>query len=361
MRAATRLGFACILLGSVPAPVSPGVYEFALDPSFAPSLIMHPKDYVGTGGPISIGVCLSPTSAELHDPLLYAMKVWNNFWAKTVNYTGTAYLPGDFPPGPDYVLSAHSILLHELGHCAFGLDHVNRVDYAPDPDLHTTYTATKNFATMSAGPDGVPGSGDDIVTVIPSGARNVFWFRLEDNNPFLVAASADSTTISRNYQALFPMGQSWPASGNLNVAALLGSPKTQSVMVSQMGSGYDFLYLSGDESNTVRFAMNGLDVTPTSTGDNYSFTLVFESDCANADVEIDFAQTTVLEFAHCEISRAVIPSPGDHYRITPFGSNQRPKIYVTSNPPWPFSFYRFMIFGDGFETGGAGDWSAFSP
>jgi hypothetical protein len=357
--------FYCALI--VEGPAGAGVYAFSLDPLLAASVIEHPPGYVGSGGSIALGVCLTPAAADLAQPLDYAIKTWNDLHPRVFNATGTLYPPNVGPPGPDLHASMHSVLIHELGHCAFGLDHINRVDQVANPTppppvliVPTTFTATKDFTSMTWGVDQVAGSGDDVVTVLPNGAENVSWFRLADNDPVIVdlVTPLNSLSYSRAYTLLFPIGDRWPASGNVDVATLLGSPRTQAIMVSQGLVGYDYLYLSADEVNMVKFAMNGLTVTAGTPADDYTVTLAYEPNCLNADVEIDFAPSGSAELGHCEAFRAVIPSATNHYRVTGFGGYPRPKIVVNSAAPY---FWTFMIYGDGFENGNAAYWSAIVP
>lgn len=307
-----------------------------MDPVFA---IVHPYGYTGDPGPISVTVCIEPGSEALLPSLGTAIQVWNNLIATVGNCSGPCLTYGETPATGDKV--ALDTLLHELGHCALGLGHVNLEGY--------NFTATRDSTSITNGTDLTPGSRDDIVVPLP-GSKIIHWFRNQDNDPFVVDALAISNaTFSRVFDNL-PSGSLWPASGNRLVGVILGQPQfTQSVMFG-LGSRQTVLSgLAADDVNTVKYAANGLDEA-IGGDDDYSVQISYVTDCVDADVIVRFGQRPNSEFGVCAISRALIPIVGQvdrHYRLIRDATHQ-PVLTLNRSVGWDVSS---LPFSDDFESG----------
>lgn len=347
-----------ILLVGLASEGSAGKYQKSESGAFDPGNIVHPRNYTGTGGLTTIKICTTGAAqTHLSADLEYAMKLWNELVPYARNCSGTCDEPGEITPASSYSISAHTLLTHELGHCALGLDHPNLV---LPTNVHTSYSSLIDYTSISVWTDLVAGSSDDKVLPLP-GARNLHWFRTSDNDPTIVDSTAiHSTTYSRNY-LLRPAGHNWIANANAAVGNLLGRPKTQAVMESAAPPNSDYVYLSADDVNTVKYAMNGLDATLASNGDNYTYLLSLEPSCATADIVVDFTSISGSEFSSCAFNLTSIPGSSlHHYRMSPALGQTQLLVTINNTPPFTYVLH-FLIFIDGFEPGTASNWSDIVP
>ena len=142
-------------------------------------------------------------------------------------------------------------------------------------------------------------------------------------------------------------------------------------MVATVTEDSHYLYLTADDVNTVRYGMAGLLTDPSDTADDYDVQLLFEPDCALADIEVNFAPIAPTSAAgSCEARLLAIPSPADaHFRIAPLLTEERLNVKVNSNyirpafPPYPATVvvWQFLIFVDGFEAGLPSEWDSVVP
>lgn len=147
---------------------SPGPGEL---PPFA---IMHPLGYDGPGGTLTIKVCVRAGQNYLITPVQESIAVWNALTPTTANCEN-CFLAGE--EAPNGAFDTASVLVHELGHCAFGLDHINLVE-GDDPatservgscDVNqngtcgeaTSFTASFNTTRVLDGGSGIRGDADD--------------------------------------------------------------------------------------------------------------------------------------------------------------------------------------------------------
>lgn len=154
------------------------------------------------------------------------MDLWNGLMATAGNCSGCRIWEDPDLPLPVPPLELRTVLIHEIGHCAFGIDHPDWVNGDDEP---TSFTSSQNASTISPGSDGIRGTRDDLPSPLP-GTRLIHWFRKADNDPFVVDPTIiDDSTYSRQIISL-PPGSSWPASGSRPVGESLGYPDSQSVM-----------------------------------------------------------------------------------------------------------------------------------
>ena len=91
------------------------------DPPNRIDWIVHPNDYMGLGGTVFVTVCAdpsSPFSQEMLAPLSRAVATWNAMAPTNDNLSPASEVPPDR-------FDFESGVLHELGHCALGLGHIN--------------------------------------------------------------------------------------------------------------------------------------------------------------------------------------------------------------------------------------------
>lgn len=309
---------------------------------------------------MELKVCLHADAGPLLGDLEFAMKRLNDLAPQRMNCSGLCTSAQTPVMGTNF--SAGAIVLHELEHCAFGLDHINRERPSLTPP-HQDYTRLREETTVGVGADGVRGSADDHPLPFP-GARLLHWFRLSDNDPFVVdATTIDASTYSRDYQQV-PNGL-WAASANNTVAQLLGYGSAQSEMLSVIPPNSNYNYLSADSSNTIRFGMAGLDSQPSAPADDYTVTLVYTSDCGQAQIEV-FLEDLPEDLGNCDAKIAqitTIPTITNHYRVKPDGANPLMRIRVDSAPTVGLDSYALIhvVFIDGFESSSSSEWSSEVP
>lgn len=313
---------------------------------FEPFIVAHPPGYEGAGGVVQVDICISSGSAMVSGAVDQAIQTWNDLSATTSNCDGCRLWEEGVGDG-DF-LYLNTVLVHELGHCAMGLGHINWNDPSAG---NTSFTNSKEADAIDDGPDGVRGTADDFPSPLP-GTRLLHWFRISDNDPFVIdETTIDINTYSRRIVDL-PPGSSWPASGNREVGEFLGLESTQSVMYSRGVSGQRFTGLTADDVNTVQFGMSGVDELA-GTADDYTISLVRVDDCASADIEIRF-ESLEDELGFCLADLAPIPTMGTqiHYMAVPFPGDERIVVAINSIFRWD------VIFADGFESGDLAAWTA---
>ncbi len=377
------LGLALALVAS---QAQAGAFLFSTESTQDPFIIHHTPGYVGAGGLLTVGVCLEPGSAALASTLDWALKTWNERRPMKNNCEGPAEaclmadaascLPTNIPPCTcgqtpfpvdtypclPWVFNAGSILVHELGHCAFGLGHNNWVANGT-----TSFTTTKLATSMNDGADDIKGSKDD--TPVPNpGSSILHWFRTSDNDPFVLdtATAMNNDTFSRN-RFLLPSGSSWPASANIKVAGplALNAGRTQAGMVSVAGPNTDYIGLVGDEVNSVRFGFSGVDTDAGDTADDYTIQFVLEPSCATAAIEVQFTDfqppaSTVVGQCFAELDLIPVGGNTTHYQLVPEAGYSRVTVKLDSSLPTDM-FWRYVVMNDGFEIGDASWWSSISP
>jgi hypothetical protein len=355
-----------------------GVPKSDPDQTVPPFAITHPLGYDRLGGTIQIPVCVSSTSPTLIGPTQRAIATWNALEPTTENCLRCTLWEEPGPVGD--VFHAESIILHELGHCAMGLDHPDR-NWDADNDGEFEFTSfTRSWGAVvpggiTAGADGIRGSRDDLHEA-PGGpgkiAESVSWFRRADNNPVIVDATViDQDTYSRSVAANLPPGDTWAASGNRLVAESLGTPFTQAVMYSRGVPGMQYSGLSADEVNMVRMGMSGEDLMA-GTADDYTVELVYVADCATDPsaivvrfVPFDGPTAPIAECRGVAIDYA-FPPPNPvlarHFELVELITSFAPQIRLDSNLNWdtgpPIAP---VVFRDGFESGDLSEWSETVP
>ena len=190
------IAIASILL---PANAWAGAYVLAGDTSngIPVSTITHPVGYTGTGGPLTVTVCVNPASpnaAAMEAPVQRVVDTWNALTPVIGNVDFSSDVPGSS-------FDFESVALHEVGHC-IGLAHPNAASESGLTGANTNYTKANVGLNasfdLSNGADNVIGSSDDL----RGDDVNLHWFRTSNNDPFTVATTVDSTTYSQSLASL---------------------------------------------------------------------------------------------------------------------------------------------------------------
>lgn len=304
------LGMTLIFLSS---QVSAGAYIFA-DEINGVNVITHPSPYNGSGGVVTVRVCIdpgSPNASEMEYSIQNNVDVYNQL----LPTTGNVKL-GANNNVPASTIDFESVALHEIGHC-LGMAHINAASESGLTGNKQNYTkATKGIDDVfntNAGTDGVIGSSDDV----RGDDDNLVWFRRSNNDPFTIDSVVDSTTYSRNLTDL-PAGHNYAANADRAVSTLLGYVKTEAVM--QQGTYFDEAQrtLGHDDVATLRYAASGInenevDGNGAPNQDNYSIVLEYGGiSTANCDVSMSFTTTPGLAF--CSVSGVGIDE--NHIRIS---------------------------------------------
>ena len=304
-------GWLLLLVLATASWCSAGVFLFA-DQDDVESMT-HPPGYRGTGGPLSLGVCIDARSANAEAmviPVENAVKTWNQLRPTTQNIdfdssNGLASHQVDF----------ESVVLHELGHC-IGLGHPNAATESGLAGLAQNYTRTtagrNEVFDIDPGPDGIVGSSDDR----RGDDVNLHWFRVANNHPFTIAAVVDATTYSRD-TANLPPGHTFAANAYSEVGAMLGFPNTEAVMQQGAFLGEAQRQLSHDDVATLRLGMSGVDAIA-GTEDDYTVSLVARGlvdrpgSAPGCDIIVNFDDDET-GFAVCKVHGRSINA--DHVRI----------------------------------------------
>lgn len=309
LRVLLPLAVGLALLG--PSPLAAGTFIFSGETNGI-DIVTHPTGYDGTGGTVTVTVCIdpaSPNAAEMEIPVQNVVAIFNGLQPTTENLVS-----GGDNNVPSTSVDFESVALHEVGHC-IGMGHPNLASESglSDPEANGTKSAdgADDAFDPGAGTDGVHGSSDDL----RDDDVNLHWFRTSNNNPFTLDSIVDSTTYARDTGDL-PSGHEFAANAGRDVAGLLlGSPDTEAVM--QQGTFGDEAQrtLSHDDVATLAYGMSGLDELQ-GTSDDYTIDLSYAGLTTSCDLVLEFDDTET-GFAACKVSGSSFSPPhSDHVAIT---------------------------------------------
>ncbi|MFW6200707.1 MAG: 3-coathanger stack domain-containing protein [Gemmatimonadota bacterium] len=294
-----------------PSPSAAGTFIFSGE-AFGIDIVTHPTGYDGTGGTVTVSVCIdpaSPNAADMETPVQNIVATFNDLQPTTGNLVS-----GGDNNVPATSVDFESVALHEVGHC-LGMGHPNLASESglSDPEANATKSTdgADDVFDPGAGPDGVHGSSDDV----RDDDVNLHWFRTSNNNPFTLASVVDSTTYARDTGDL-PSGHDFAANAGRDVAdLLLGSSDTECVMQQGTVSDEAQRTLGHDDVATLAYGMSGLDELQ-GTSDDYTISLSYAGLTDSCDVVLTFDDTET-GFAVCKVSGSSFPSPhSDHAVIT---------------------------------------------
>lgn len=326
-------------------PVFGGSFLTSLNFAQSEEAINHPVLYFGTGGERTIRVCLDPagTDADVREPIVErTIATWNALAPQSNNLTT------DVPAGS---VDFETVLLHELGHCLFGLGHSNIAipqDFVAGQATNADPGENELF-DYGPGPDGAPGSLDDL----RGDDVNRFWFPRFDNYPYLLLGPIDQTMYSRDLKDL-PSGSVFAASANRLSGQVVVPPvgaTTESVMNGYTIPGEAKRALQHDDVATFLYAASGLDELAGSS-DDYTVNVVFQGQTTmDCDLIIeDFSSILgVTPVGVCNVVGIGVGGDIQHFRIA-----GQSTIQLDPNIDW---YYGPEVFSDGFEDGTTGQWS----
>ena len=206
------------------------------DCEVTPFAIVHPLGCDGTQTALTLRICLDDSLPEAEPALQWAIDIWEGLTPVEENCHGCVTWEEGGRSGRNLIVTT---ILHELGHCAMGLDHPNR---HWDDDWNgvfeeTSFTRSADVANtagaISAGTDMIRGSQDDQHTAPAGGdALSVSWFRTVDNDPFVIDATVIDLDSYTNARSQLPSGHNWGTNANRVVGDDLGYSDDQSVMYS---------------------------------------------------------------------------------------------------------------------------------
>lgn len=303
---------ASLLLTTSPAALA-GAFVFADANNL--DRVAHPQIYSGTGGERpDLTICIDTSlngalAAQAEGSVIKAVETFNRFRSIPDN-TFAFNANTDIPSGR---VDFESTLLHEMGHCQ-GLAHPNHATESGlgEPDRNGTKSTVgpNGVFNQGAGPDTRHGSSDDV----RGDDVNLHWYIRNQNNPGLLPAVADTTTLIRALSAL-PAGHSFAANADRDVMAALGFPSTEAVMQQGAFSNEAQRHLQHDDVTTLRLARAGIDRTA-GNADDYRYRLRYVGQLnnpSNADCNLRVRLDTT-SFAVCSISGSSLS--GANIRIT---------------------------------------------
>ena len=344
-RIRTRLLLAATTALLVPSTVQAGAFIGA--GAANPDVILHPRGYDGTGGELTVSVCLDPASIELPNmeiPMRNVITIWNALQVTT----GNLKLGEDSELEPGEV-DWESTILHEIGHC-IGLAHPNLATESGVPNAQHNYTKTTTGSNgsfdLDNGADNIIGSADDL----RGDDVNLHWYQNDVNNPFAMPAVIDSTTYRRTLDRL-PGGELAAANADRAVSALYGVPGTEASMQQGAFSDEEQRTLAADDVATLRLGMAGLDEIE-GTADDYTLNLEYAGVTNACDLVVRLVDTS--SFAFCSTNSGTIS--GNHRVINN-------SSVTTGDFNWFFTTELVVlgdIFTDGFESGDTSAWSSSS-
>ncbi len=300
--------FSVQILGSM-SPCYAGAYIFAGEDNGI-DVVTHPSGYTGTGGVLTVGVCIDPSSENAADMEISIQNIVDTFNAQTI--TTDNLKTGGSNNIPDNFFDFESVALHEVGHC-IGLAHVNASSESGLAVADMNYTkatdGADNTFNIAPGADNIIGSSDDI----RGDDVNLHWFNDALNNPFQLTTPTDSTTYSRTIADL-PAGHDFTINADRDVSTLLGVPNSEAIM--QQGTGIDEAQrtLVADDVATLRYAMSGLDEVA-GNADDYTLNLEYRGISSGAGCDITIKMLAINGLAFC-LPNGQFINGSDHVRIT---------------------------------------------
>ncbi len=277
---------------AMPIVADAGAFLYASE-SNGIDIITHPSGYTGAGGNLVIRVCIDPNSAyasNMEIPVQNNINIYNQMQPTLHNLvTGTST---NVPSGK---FDFESVALHEIGHC-LGLGHANAASesgLSGNAGNATRATdGSNNVFDVNDGADNIFGSSDDI----RGDDVNLHWYRIANNDPFTIDTVIDQTTYARDLASL-PVGHSFAASANRDVANLLGyGGDTEAIMKQGTSKGEAQRTIGHDDLATLLYGASGQD-EQSNTSDDYTITLEYGGiSTTNCDISMSFTSTPSLAF-----------------------------------------------------------------
>lgn len=333
---------ALVVGATLSASAPAGTFLFA-EGAEAPNLITHPTGYTGTGGTLSLKVCIATTSesqSDLEIPVQNVVGTWNAFKPSKTNVTRSD------PELLSNEIDVESVLLHEVGHC-IGLAHPNLASESDLDESNQNYAKTlkgdNNSYDLDDGTDNVQGSNDDK----RSDDVNLNWFRIGSNDPFVFdpESEIDLDTYSNDTANDLPGEHTWAEIASFEVSQERNEGSGEGVMIQGTAPQETQRHIHPEDATTIRIGRSGADEDQ-DTSDDYDVELVYGgiTDADDCDITIEM---TGDGFGVCDASGTTADLPANHARITTASIT----LGSTSNVNWFFNdtLTGGIIFQDRFE------------
>jgi hypothetical protein len=321
-----------VVAGGWHTGASAGAYVFAN--ATRPDSVTHPQVYTGTGGVLEdLTICIDTSvnpalAAQAEGALIKVVATHNRFLSLAADNLALNAAT-DIPSGQ---VDFESTLLHEMGHC-IGLAHPNHATESglAEPSRNGTKSAvgTNGVFDQDAGADGLHGSRDDV----RGDDLNLHWYIRNQNNPGLLPATVDTTTMIRALTAL-PAGHLFAANADRGVMAALGFANSEAVMQQGAFSNEAQRHFQHDDLVTLRLARTGLDRTA-GTADDYRYALRYvgqlnnpSNTVCNLRVRLD----TSTGFAVCGLGGQTLPNGDLRVTSANLAFNSTTNWYFTAGP-----------------------------
>ena len=255
-------------------PQLAGAGSFVAVEETEPDRVAH-QNYYGAGGELApMRVCIdnsvNPALAAAAEPAVRnVVATYNRFRSLADN----TYAEGAATSVPPEQVDFESVLLHEFMH-ANGLDHPNQANNPAGAgsynyDDSRSADGANNVLDHLGNADGIPGSADDQ----RGDDVNLLWYARDSNDPAVLPAVVDTTTMARTLDHL-PPGQHFAANANSAVMAALGHANSEAAAVQGYVQGQVGRHLHNDDLAMLRLARAGVDGLA-GTADDYRSSAMF--------------------------------------------------------------------------------------
>ncbi|MCQ4163523.1 Ig-like domain repeat protein [Tahibacter harae] len=269
----TRLT-ALIAFAATALPQLAGAGSFIAVEEDEPGRVAH-QNYQGAGGELAqIRVCIdnsvNPALAAAAEPAVRNVVATYN---RIRSLADNTYAEGAATSAPPDQVDFETVLLHEFMH-ANGLDHPNQANNPAGAGGYNygdsrSADGANNVLDHLGDADGIPGSADDQ----RGDDVNLLWYPRGTNDPAVLPAVVDTTTMARTLDHL-PPGQHFAANANSAVMAALGHPNSEAVAVQGYVQGQVGRHLHHDDLAMLQLARAGIDGLA-GTADDYRTSAVF--------------------------------------------------------------------------------------
>lgn len=223
-----------------------------------------------------------------------------------------------------------------------------------DPRLANA--ATQPLLQSSACP-APPNCCPDPLSVVMM-VEDIAWFRISDNDPFVIdTLEIDDDEFRRNPASL-PDGSNYAANANRVVGEALGHPSSQSVMYGLIVPGVVYSGLVADDVNMVKMAQTGANRL-VGGADDYDVKLRYQASCDNAQIVVEFAAGMAQDvIGACDDVGITTSFPQGavkfHWTISPLIVGSPGSVKLNAGEEWQLAT---RVFSSDYEAGDVREWN----